>query len=184
MILKYLFKKARLITTIVISLIFLVNLKLQILSGCEGWFSISNGLMAFWTGMLFQEYKQYITNPLIIGSGIICIITFIMNPSNILGVDYTKQLICLIFSALLFIVLYNIKISNPFTKYVSKYNYEIYLVHHRIFILFFPALITIKSNNLQVIFAFLVLTGIVFLVSEFLQKISNKMLNLFLPNKI
>lgn len=183
-LLKYLFKKARLITTIVISLIFLVNLKLQILSGCEGWFSISNGLMAFWTGMLFQEYKQYLTRPLIIVSGIICLATFIMNPSNILGIDWTKQLICFMFSALLFIALYNIKITNSFTKYVSKYNYKIYLVHHRIFILFFPALITIESNHLQVIFAFLVLTGIVFLVSEFLQKISNKILTIFLPQKI
>ena len=183
-LLKYLFKKARLITTIIISLIFLVNLKLQILSGCEGWFSISNGLMAFWAGMLFQEYKQYITHPLIIGCGIICLITFIMNPSNILGVDYTKQLICFIFSALLFAVLYNFKISNPFTKYVSKYNYEIYLVHHRIFILFFPALISIKTTNIQIIFAFLVLAGMVFLVAEFIQKISNKVLTLFLPQTI
>ena len=92
-LLKYLFKKARLITTIVISLIFLVNLKLQILSGCEGWFSISNGLMAFWAGMLFQEYKQYIPHPLIIGCGIICLITFIMNPSNILEYDINFNLL-------------------------------------------------------------------------------------------
>lgn len=171
--LKKLLDSHRLLATIVITIIFALNLKFKILSSNSGAFSITNGLMYFWLGMLFYEYKHLFNKYILSLNFIIVLLLYILAPKDILGINYLPSFI---FSVALYPLLYKIKISNVFTKYICKYNYEIYLVHHRIYILFAPALLSLSSSNVQSIIAFIVLTGIVFLVSEFLQKVSNKVL--------
>lgn len=176
-LLKYLFKKQRLISSIVIILIFALNLKYEILSYKNGWFSITNGLMCFWVGMFFEEYKEFLTNrKMMILTSISALVLYILNPAKILGYPY---LTCFFFSILLFMSLHNIKFSNKFTQYICKYNYEIYLTHHRIYLIFMPALLKPNCNGLQILLTFLFLTGIVFLASEQLEKISKFCITLY-----
>lgn len=170
-LLRFLFNNFRWLTTVVITVIFILNLKYKILSAPHGWFSITNGLMCFWVGCLFNEYKRYLEHKVILSVNLLLIILiWLFAPKEILGYDYLS---CFCFSVLLFTLLYRIKFNNYFTKYICKFNYEIYLVHHRIYILFIPALLTTRSNDLQFVLAFIFLTAIVFGASEMLQKASN-----------
>lgn len=169
-LLRWAFNHHRIIASIMIVLIFAINLETKFLTYKNGWFSITNGLMCFWIGMLFEKYKYLLNKNIISVSVLIALVMYIINPKDIMGYSY---LTCFIFSISLFISLYHIKFSNRITKYFCKYCYEIYLTHHRIYIIFLPALLNAKSiNNLQIFLAFLVLTGITFLVSEQLQKAS------------
>jgi len=169
--LKYLFYKKRLLATIIIFILFVLNLKYQILSGDRGWFSITNGLMCFWLGMLFEEYKDLILPKFFKLITVLLVVLFILNPPQIFGYP---QLSCMLFSVLLFIALYNIKISNSFTKYISKYSYEIYLVHHNFYLCVIPLFLTKNTNLIQLILIFLLLSGMICLISEFINKLSLK----------
>ena len=172
-LLRLLIKQHVLITTISITIVFALNLKYKILTGGNGWFSITNGLMCFWIGMIFNEYRPLIYRNKKITTGatfLLLIATWIINPIQIFNSYYLPTFA---FSLLLFILLYQCKISNRFTGYICKFNYELYLVHHRIFILFIPALLTEKSNNLQITLAFIILTGFVFFSAEFLNRLSS-----------
>lgn len=156
-------------------LLFLVNLKYQILTYHRGWFSITNGLMCFWMGMLFERYKNMLCRRLIVClCAVFIIIYWIVNPQQILGYTYLS---CFVFSLPLFIVLYQLTYTNRLIRFISRYNYEIYLVHHRVFILFFPALLTAKSNVWQLGISAVLLTCITFLLAESLQRASNFVLD-------
>lgn len=172
-LLRFLFLKHRLIGSFAIFLIGGINLKLQILSYANGWFSITNGIMYFWLGMLFEEYKTLFSKKILFGIAA-ALITFIFyNPQDIAGIKYLP---CLISSLLFFPLLYQIRLSNSFTQYICKYNYEIYLTHHRIYIIFIPALLKVKSNDLQIVLAFVFLTLIVFYFSELLAKAVHRLM--------
>ena len=174
-LLRWLYIKHCLVGGIIITLIFLVNLKYEILTRGGGWFSITNGLMCFWVGMLFEKYKQKLcTKSITIILILVAILYWSINPSQILGYMYLS---CFIFSTILLIILYQIKYSNKFTQFICKNNYEIYLVHHRVFILFLPALLTPASNTLQLVISSIVVVGITFLLSKSLQEISLYVLN-------
>lgn len=171
-LLRWAFAKHRIISTIIITTIFLLNLKFQILTYRGGWFSITNGLMFLWLGMLFEEYKDIICNKkVLIPLAIFAIAFWYLNPRELFGFKYLS---CFVFSISLFILLYQVKLTSKFIQYISKYNYEIYLVHHRIYIILIPALLKANHvNDFQILLAFVFLTGIVFLLSEQLQKLSN-----------
>lgn len=170
-LLKYLFYKSRLVTTIVILILFALNLKYQILSGDRGWFSITNALMCFWLGMLFEEYKALILPKYLKLTVILAVIFYILKPAHIFGYP---QLSCMLFSIMLFISLYNVRISNSFTRYFSKYSYEIYLIHHNFYLCLMPLFLTKNTNLIQLIVIFFILTGMICLIAEFINKLSNK----------
>ena len=168
-LLKYLFDKFCLISTIVITIIFVLNLKFKILSAANGWFSITNGLMYFWLGCLFNEYKKYLREYIHIYIVLATIIWF-ANPLGILGHNYLP---CFLFSILLFLILYDVKISNRFTNFICKYCYEIYLTHHRVYDLLLPVFLCAWGSVLQLGLAFIFLLAIIFVVSMLLHKMSN-----------
>lgn len=169
-LLRSLFNKSKTLGTIIIGTIFLLNLKFEILTYGNGWFSITNGIMCFWCGMLFEEYKSYISK-LIIHINYLFIVVFIyINPPTICGAKYLS---CFIFSLALFVALYQIKYSNLLTQYVCKYNYELYLVHHRIYILFLPALLNKSSNGIQIFIASIFMLFLSSLAAQALHKATN-----------
>ena len=172
-LLRKLFIKHFYLTTILISIIFLVNLKLEFLTYGNGYYSITNGIMYFWIGMIFDKYKDYIKKYIFIPI-IICLLLLIINPKDIFGFWY---LYIFIFSASIFIILYQIKISNKFIDYICKYNYDIYLLHHRIFIIVMPLILVNCKSISQLILAFIFINLLVCVTSEKLNLISNKISN-------
>ena len=177
---RYLFKNYRLFGTIFIMLLFATNLKYEILSGHDGWFSFTNAFMYFWIGMLFEEYKNRITPPLIISDVIVLTIFYIANPKSFFD---NTILPCFVFSILLFLALYHIQIESKFTKYIVRYNYEIYLIHHRVYLLVVPYWLTKNSNGLQIVLCGIVLIGLIFLLAEYLKKSSDIIYDLLYSGK-
>ena len=172
-LLRCFFLKHRWITTAVIAAIFLINLNIQFLSYSNNFFSFTNGLLYFWLGMLFEEYKQYFNWKISLAAVVGVAVLFAVNPSAFFGVAYLP---CFVMSVMLFIALYNMKISNRFTQYICCYNYEIYLVHHRVFLVTMPFWLNSESSWKQVLAAFLLLSGLTFLLAEQLQCASNGLL--------
>lgn len=172
-LLRWVFKKYRVVGTILIVSLFLVNLKYRILSGgAVGEFSFTNAIMFFWAGMLFEKYRYKLTKNTIMIAMITVGVLWFANPATIFG---NEILPFAFFSIMLFIVLYNIKVENKFIKYICKYNYEMYLVHHRIFYLVIPVWLSVSSNYLQIVLCFVVLVIVTFIFSESLKRTSSKM---------
>ena len=181
-LLRELFLKHKLLSTIIITCAFIANLKFKIMSDPAGYASYSNGLMCFWLGMIFDKYINNISKKLVLLISTAVILILFLLPRIQLGC-YNYILIYL-FSSLLFIFLYQIKATCKFIRYVCKHNYEIYLVHHRIYLVLMPVLLTKNSNNLQIFISFLVLSGLTFLVAEALKKFCFRVQNSKIINKL
>lgn len=160
--------------TIIVSFLFIINLKFEILTRGGGWFSVSNALMCFWMGMLFEKYKQTICKNIVtIFLLPVAVLYWFINPYKIFGYPYLS---CFIFSIVLFILFYQIKFSNKFTQYVCKYNFEIYLIHHRIYFWLLPAILSPASNFIQLVISACIVIGLTLLLAKSLNQISSYVL--------
>ena len=168
-VLNWLFRRYRAIVTVLIMIIFAANLYFEILTYHSGYFSVTNGLMYFWLGMLFEEYKSKFTKQISIVALVTIGMILIVNPSGILGVIYLP---CFFLSVATFICLYYMRLNGWLEKYVCRYNYEVYLLHHRIFLLFMPMLLTQESSQFQIGMCFIVLVSLSFILAEKLQAAS------------
>ena len=169
-ILNWLFKRRRITATVFITIIFLINLSLEILTYHDGYFSLTNGLMYFWLGMLFEEYKNKLNNNIGIISWIAIVVLFFVKPEKMFGVAYLH---CFFLSIAAFIYFYYLNVDGHFSKYICRYNYEIYLLHHRIFLIFMPLFLNQDSNSVRLVVCFVTLVVFIFILSEKLQKTSN-----------
>ncbi len=169
-LLRFMFLRYCLISTLFVTAIFILNLEFQILSYANGGFSISNGIMCFWVGMLFEKHKNILNTNTLTLSIFFLGILYVLKPVRIGGYTYP---VVFISSILLFVILYHIKLDLKFVRYICNYNYEIYLVHHRIFILLLPRLITGNSNDLQLLYCCFFLLGLTFMASEALHRASD-----------
>ena len=168
-LLYWLFKNHRVVATIFIAIVFAINLYLEILTYHGGYFSISNGLMYFWLGMLFEEYKSNFNNLIKILSWPIIVLLICVRPSKLFGITYLP---CFFLSITTFVYLYYLCVDNCFSKYICRYNYEIYLIHHRIFLILIPLFLSQESSQLQIGICFVVLAILILILAEKLQLIS------------
>ena len=105
------------------------------------------------------QYRKVV----LIFMGIICLCFWKMeSPIN----QETNYMDCFLFSICLFCIIYLLKIKGRLINMVCEYNFEIYLVHHRIFIVFLPLLYHNGENTIQLLFLFLFLVGFIILFSE------------------
>lgn len=175
-LLHWLFKHHRITTTVFISTVFAVNLYMEVLTFHGGYFSITNGLMYFWLGMLFDEYKSKFNNCIGGIAWLIIVALLYAKPEKILWVTYLP---CFFLSISTFIYIYYLCINGQFAKYVCRYNYEVYLLHHRIFLVLMPLLLNQESNQLQIGICYFLLTAMVLYLAEKLQEAS-KWVNAYL----
>lgn len=172
-IFRWLFKNHRIWGTVIVLMIFLINLKYKIFTGDSGRYSFTNAFMYFWMGMIFEEYKKFFTDKRVVVLLVaIDVVMFVHNPSTIFGSDI---LVTAIFSCMLFVILYQIKVKTRVTSFICKYNYEIYLVHHRIYYIFIPLMIFETSNWLQISLCFIVLMVVICRCAELLRICSGKL---------
>lgn len=150
-------------------------MKYQILSGGDGYFSFSNGIMYFWLGMIFDKYRHLITKQVAALAVLACVLIWILNPVTIAGFNYLSVFLA---SCLSFIILYNIRIDNTVTRYICKYNYEIYLVHHRIFILVMPYWLNGESRSWQILLCLGTVFWLTFLIAKNLKMASKNVADL------
>jgi len=181
-LIRIVFKKWRVIGTIIIFMICFSNMYFQVLTFWEGWFSITNGVLYFWLGMLLDEYKTYWINKIIMIIAIILFICIILiNPIAFLSIKYIPTFIS---SVLLFVILMQIKnVTNKPIAFISKYNYEIYLVHHRIFIWLIPVLMSAKKDIWNEFFLSCFLIGCVFICSIMVNILTKSLMSLIIIRK-
>ena len=170
-LLRWVYKKNKSIPTILITILFFANLKYEILTYHDGWFSITNCLMCFWVGMLLEPIKHKFNKWVIMVTLALSIGLFIWNPANILGFMYLPVFIM---GVLLFIMMTKLNFKTKATDYICKYSFEIYLIHHRVFILILPYIITkVAANTISEILFFAILLWLTCKLSEYLQKLVN-----------
>ena len=98
----------------------------------------------------------------------------IVNPKQMVGFVYLPTFIP---GVMLFIMLLHVNYSCEVIEYLCKYNFEIYLVHHRIFIFLIPLFLKIATTNVQICLVFIGLIILTFMIAEKIQLISNKIIN-------
>ena len=178
-LLRLCFKKIPIISSIIVLTIFLVNLRLQLITYGGGAFSITNGLFAFWVGMLIDKYKDKIFTKNIFAPLIcltICAVLLIINPTKMI---FSSYLIVVLFSFALFVVLLNCDFSSKTISYLGKYNFEAYLVHHRYYILLLPLILSANSSTMQYLLTIVFFLFTTYKIAEILQKLVNKIYSLF-----
>lgn len=157
-------------------------MKFQILSAVDGWFSYSNGIALFWTGMLFNEHKDTLLKNKALSLYIPITMCFFLYfyPLKIEGFAYID---IFLYSTFFYILIYNIKYSSSITKFMCKYNFELYLIHHRVYIIMRPCIVSSHGSILQLILACIFMNFIVFYISFYVKKIADTISSMFLKNK-
>jgi len=177
-LLHWIYKAHRRLGTIIIFLVFGINLKLEILTYFNGYFSITNGIMYFWLGMLFEEHREAMKPRWGIISWVVMVSVYIIKPY----IFENNYLYCFIMSIVSFVYIYHLEMDFWVSRYICKYSYEIYLIHHRIFLIFMPMLLNSGSKQSQVFVCFVLLTGLILLLSEKLQAASRFATKVLFPD--
>ncbi|MDO4479235.1 MAG: hypothetical protein Q4B73_09420 [Lachnospiraceae bacterium] len=170
---RWLFKKHRMTGTIVMAAVYGLNLMYFLKNGGSIWMSYGNVMVYFWIGMLFAEYKQRITKAVYAIDVLLVIVLGSLLPLGIIDYmdDSFSVIYTLVFSVGLFVALYRVPLDATVVKYVSNVSYEVYLLHHRVFLIFLPLLITNESNGKQVLIVFVGLFVMAFLLAELLNRV-------------
>ena len=169
-LLRTLYKKYIIPTTIIIFLIFLFNLYFKILSYGGGFFSITTGLFAFWLGMLIIKIDSQNIPCLFIGILAIVFLLF-FNFETLFNNNYLPHFF---FGVSLFIALFGINYCTRFCKPILDNSYEIYLVHHRIQCLLIPYFISSMSIFSQHLFYFIFITFITVICAKYSHQLNIK----------
>ncbi len=165
-LLRLLLKKIPVLTTILIVLLFVLNLHFKIATYGDGWFSITNSLLVFWIGMLIGYYKPKFKWGMFY-CGIIGMILTLVLLKQINELMF--YLPTVLFSTFLFMIMGVINYSNKLTNFLSKYNFEIYLVHHRILIWIIPLMQYSFSSTLKELLLFVIIFWFICCCSKLLN---------------
>lgn len=171
--LRHLYIKYWKTTTLILFFLFWCNNYLQILTFGNGYFSITNGVFAFWLGMIFLKVKY--SSKIKLTAFILLIALLIFNPSNFFNIEYFPVFL---FSLCLYVFLYGFDYQSNLVKSISNISYEVYLLHHRIQILIIPYLIAECEYISQKILLFVFVTVSIFIASKYAH-----LLNKFLAQK-
>lgn len=169
--LRYLYIHFSKLTTAVLFLIFVANNYVHFLTFGNGYFSITNGLFAFWLGMLFQklEYTNKVRN---IAFSIILLMLF-LKITVIFNVEYFPVFI---FSVAFFTVLYGFSFKSIIIDKISKISYEIYLLHHRVQIMIVPYLISESVYLSQKVLIFISIMACTYVLANYAHSINLKLI--------
>lgn len=171
-LLRWLFCRHRVIGTALVTTVFAVNLFVRFLSYYDGWFSITNGFMFFWLGMLFEEYRPSLDPRLLVLPVIVCLALLIWSPDRLFGIAYLPVFL---FVVCLFPILRRIRFKTKTTDLICKYSYEIYLLHHRVFIILIPLMLSPLTGAIQLLIAFFVFSGLSVLLAFLLRAVSDRL---------
>ncbi len=122
--------KFRPLITLLIIFLFLGNFHVDFLIYQEGHISLSVGFFWFWIGFFFEEYKSFLNDiklSIILLS--LALLLWIVCPEDYLGIKYLPNVpIILLFYASSF----SISKTRRIYRWICKYSYIVYLIHHNI----------------------------------------------------
>ena len=133
-------KNARITATVIITVVYVVNLKIKLFTMGHGWYSFTIGLFYFWCGMLYEKYRRELSGkaPVII-SAVIFAATYVFydrlpfmrlssTAVSLTGFVFLNWLGNRIGNRL------NGSIAGWVIDFTCKNSYLIYLTHHYIII--------------------------------------------------
>lgn len=179
-IFKYLFCHHRLLTSLVLLIVFVANQKFLFFTIGDGagrqWASYTNGLFEFWLGMLFVSYREKLSKkqlPFLILA--LILMPYVSLQFNLEGVwFYIPTILC---SAIIFLLLLFVKIDRPFVNNVSKCSYELYLIHHVIMYLIFPVFVPFIKTQAQCALFFVVTMVLIYISSKEISALNTRFVN-------
>lgn len=120
--------RIRPLITLLISLSFLGNFFVDFLIYQEGHISLTLGFFYFWIGMYFEEYHEKITSKWISLLALISgLVIWAVNPSGIFKNPYLPNLPVIL---LLYLSSFSIIETRGWIRWMCRYSYIVYLVHH------------------------------------------------------
>ncbi|CAI3602876.1 acyltransferase family protein [Clostridium neonatale] len=170
---KNLYNRYKVQTTIIFTIIFIINQKLLLLTAGGKWASYTNGIFEFWLGMILINYINRLNRKHLLTLSIcfICM-PFVSKAFDLNGTWFYIPTI--ISSIILFLLMLHINISNSFIDKISEYSYGIYLVHHQIMYLTFPIFAISITNQIQCLLSFIILMVLIYITAEKVSNINTK----------
>ena len=150
-------KRTRILTAVLITGFFLINLRYGIMTAGNGWYSFTRGLFFFYAGILFEQYKGRIDSNRCAGVAFICFcIIFLFFNRTMFGSVFLPNTAAALCS---FVVLFRLNgllrpvFAKPFffrmIDGTCRYSYLIYLTHHYLILLFMPLLLDQEANTVR-----------------------------------
>lgn len=131
--------------------------------------------------MLFNEYRDILLKSkifsLYIPLAVLCVLVFYVPLYKVEGMTY---IYIYLYSIFLYVLLYNIKYSSRITRFMCKHNFELYLVHYRIYKLVSPCITSSNGSIFHWICVLIFMNFIVFYVSFYIKKIADTISSLLL----
>lgn len=178
-ILKFLYKRYKILTTIILFTIFIVNQELLLFVCGNKWASYTNGIFEFWLGIILVNCHRKLKKKYIPVFILILIFMPYISLNSIFDLNGTWFYIpTIITSILIFILISYTNVNNVFVNNVSKYSYCIYLIHHQIMYMIFPLFIVHIKTQLQCFLSFVLLSILIYLLSEKFYNINIKLIKL------
>lgn len=164
------FLKHRFKSSLVVYTVFILNMKFQIMSDNNGWFSYTNAIAAFWTGMIFNEYRDMIYKNKVLSFYLPLCICALLAGNQFVIKDFMYTF-TFVYAVVLYVLLYNIKYSSRVTNFICKYNFELYLVHNTIYTVLISSIVNYDGGFYQLIAIFIFMNAVVFFVAYHLKNI-------------
>ncbi len=178
-------RRSRTTATVLIVLLWAVNMKFGFLSAGSGWYSLTLGLMYFWLGMWFDELRS-----LFCGKKAVCAalaeitVILLFFPRQIGGVIYLPSLIV---SVCLFVLLYNAGIAagdriisgKGSVSWTCRHSYMIYLVHHYFMYWLMPVLIGQDPGALRFCAFGILIVAVGLVYAAVMQRVSEILFPIF-----
>lgn len=173
------------VSSIIFSIIFIANLKLGIFNINDSkWSSYTNGVYAFWIGMLIAKYMLLergntiwkIDKKFFILLFLLGVMPWFSLKISLDGMwFYIPTIIC---SIILFILMLYIKKENKIIKKISSYSYEVYIIHHQIMYLTFPVFSSFMRTQSQYMLFFILIIVLISMFSKKFHKMNSWILRI------
>lgn len=159
--------------TITVAVLFIGNFYVDFLIYQNGHISLSLGLFYFWSGMYFEEYKEYISRPWIsVSSFLGAIILWGMNLKAYFGNVYLPNLPIIL---LLYLSSFSILKSFEWMRWIGKYAYIVYLIHHTIMNWLIPMIGSEDMGIFRIGLMFMTIILLIFVVGIFEMEICKRL---------
>ena len=161
-ILRLMFKsRFRLFFTVVIFVAFFGNFYYPILLYQDGHISVTIGFFYFWIGMYCEEYEKLLSKVWIaVPAFLIMLFVWTIGPSDLV-ISYGPNIIVIL---LLYISSFAVKVNAKCFRWICRYTYIVYLIHHTIMIWLIPIIGGETMGNLRVHLMMISVLALIFAV--------------------
>ena len=169
-ILRWMFKsQKRIFFTLIIFIVFFANFYYPILLYQDGHISVTIGFFYFWIGMYCEEYKERLSKIWIATFVfLITVLIWTVKPLSLLGLSYGPTIIVVLS---LYMSSYILKTCVKGFRWICRYTYIIYLIHHTIMVWLIPVIGEADMGDLRIHLMMISILALTFAVGIIEEKL-------------